>query len=311
MVNTDNVSLVTGGAGFIGSELVRQLLDEGATVIVYDNFSFGQKSNLPDDDNVIIVEGDIRDPDKLKKTFKEHAPAKIFHMAALHFIPYCLKNPQETISVNVEGTLNVLEACKGVDVRSVVIASTAAVYAIQDTPHSETDTAVPVEVYGASKLFDEYLLRIFHKETGVKSAAARLFNGFGRRETNPHVIPDILGQLSQGDKIELGNIEPKRDFIHTADISRALRLMADNDDFGFDIFNVGTGTEFSVRELVDIIAKILDKPLEIISVDSRKRKVERYRLIADISKIRSKLGWEQKVPLREGCRDILESIGRL
>jgi UDP-glucose 4-epimerase len=309
MNNRKKISLVTGGAGFIGSELVRQLLKNGNYVIAYDNFAVGKKSNLPQSEFLEIIEGDLRDGKKIRETFKKKRPQNVFHLAALHFIPYCISHPQETIQVNVEGTLNVLEACKSSDVESLVYASSAAVYPIKDTPHSENDKPGPIEIYGATKLFGEELIKIFNKETRVKCAIARLFNGYGRRETNPHVIPDILDQLPNGNKITLGNVEPKRDFIHTSDISSALRSISDNNGYSFEVFNVGTGTGRSVKKIVEIIAKILNRPLKIEISDIRRRKIERLHLVSDISKIQNMIGWSPKVSIIDGFKDMLESAG--
>lgn len=305
----NKTALVTGGAGFIGSELVSQLLEKQYSVIVYDNFSFGKHDNLPQNNSVNIVAGDLRDADLINATFSKYKPTYIFHMAALHFIPYCIANPQETIQVNVEGTLNVLEACKKIDIDSLVYASTAAVYPISDKAHKENDQTGPIEIYGATKLFGETLISLFHKETHSKCAIARLFNGFGRRETNPHVIPDILKQLPDGNTIHLGNVDPKRDFINTIDISRALIHMAESTDFNFDVFNVGTGKQTSVEDVVKVISKILNRPLTIVTEDERKRKVERINLVPEISKIKNSLGWEPKISLEEGFRDMLTYEG--
>ena len=305
----DKTALVTGGAGFIGSELVNQLLEKQYDVIVYDNFSFGKHKNLPQNSSLTVVEGDLRNAAKLKSTFVQHKPTFVFHMAALHFIPYCIANPQETIQVNVEGTLNVLEACKPIEVKSLVYASTAAVYPVSETPHHENDDTGPIEIYGATKLFGETLISLFHQETNVKCAIARLFNGFGRRETNPHVIPDILKQLHSGDDIHLGNVDPKRDFINTIDISRALISMAESDNFKYNTFNVGTGEQTSVRDIVRVIATILNRPLKIVTEESRKRKVERINLVPSILKIKEVINWEPKISLEEGFRDMLKYEG--
>lgn len=304
-------SLITGGAGFIGSELVRQVLKDGEKVVVYDNFSFGRRSNLQNDNELDIIEGDLRDYKKIRDVIEKYSPNKIFHLAAIHYIPYCIEHPQETIGVNVEGTFNVLEACKKSSVKFVGYASTAAVYPVKDKPHSENDSTGPIEIYGASKLFGEELLKIFQRDTGIKCAAARLFNGYGRRETNPHVIPDMLDQLPKGNKIKLGNIEPRRDFIHTSDISRAFRMMADNGEYAYERFNVGTGAQISVKELVDIISEILDRPITIATQKSRMRKIERMHLVPDISKIKSMIGWQPVMSLKDGFVDMLKSVSLL
>lgn len=308
-MNSSSITLVTGGAGFIGSELVIQLIKEGAKVIVYDNLSFGRRTNLPESNDIVFIEGDLRNSEKICKTIKTYKPSIVFHLAALHFIPYCIANPQETVQVNVEGTLNVLEGCKHDAVENVVYTSTAAVYPVKEEPHMETDSPGPIEIYGATKLFGEELVRLFHEETHKKCGVARLFNGYGRRETNAHVIPDILEQVPTGDEINLGNVDPQRDFIHTSDISRALRYIANNDRFVFDVFNVGTGVQRSVVDVVDTIAKLLGRPLKIKTEKARVRKVERMNLVPDISKIKRTLGWEPKMDLQGGFRDMLESEG--
>jgi UDP-glucose 4-epimerase len=311
MNEENNRCIVTGGAGFIGSELVRQLLNDGQKVFVFDNFSFGKRDNLPKNENLKIIEGDLRDIKAVNQTVKEVNAKRIFHLAAIHFIPYCIKHPDETIRVNVEGTNNVLEASRNTAVEFLGYASTAAVYPIGEGPHKEDDASGPVEIYGATKLFGEQLLEIFHKDTGVRCAAARLFNGYGRRETNPHVIPDILDQVPNGDTINLGNISPKRDFIHTSDISRAFSAIAENDKYDFEIFNVGTGAQVSVKKIVGAISELLNRKFTINTEQSRVRKVERLSLVANITKIKKIVGWEPEVSLIDGFKDMLESIGLL
>lgn len=310
MSNPNKVSLVTGGAGFIGSELVLQLLNENHKVIVYDNFSFGHRSNLPDEsERLQVIEGDILDLDKLENVFKENEPYYVFHLAALHFIPYCISHPQETIRVNVEGTVNVHEAMKNHRPEAYVFASTASIYPIKDTANQETDEPGSMEIYGASKLYGEDLVKLFHKEASVKSAVVRFFNAFGPRETNPHVIPEIIIQLKKGNQVNLGNIEPKRDFIHTADMCRALRMLASSDAYELDTFNLGQGEEVSVKEVVSMIADIIGQPIEIITDPARVRKVERMHLMSDNSKIKKAIGWEPRISLKEGFRKLLQFDG--
>ncbi len=302
-------SLVTGAAGFIGSELLRQLLDEGQEVLVYDNFSFGRRSHLLKSKNLKVVKGELNDERHLKAAFASWRPSVVFHMAALHFIPYCNAHSQETLRVNVEGTENVLIASRIDSVECFVFASTAAVYGISSRPHRETEAPAPVDIYGLSKLFGEFLVRKFHKDTGIRCRIARLFNGYGRRETSPHVIPEIVKQIRLGDTIKLGNTKPKRDFIHTSDISRALRTMANGGDFGIETFNVGSGVSVSVRAFVNVIGSILNRPLEIKTDPKRIRKVERLNLVADRNKLKKLLGWEPKVDFRQGVVDILQEAG--
>ncbi|TAK62982.1 MAG: SDR family oxidoreductase, partial [Dehalococcoidia bacterium] len=187
--------LVTGGAGFVGATLVAQLLAAGRRAIVYDNFFTGARpSTTP---GLTIVEGDVRDAQLLRATLREHRPAGVVHLAALHYIPYCDAHPVDTIEVNVAGTQALLEACRETLVGQLVFASSAAVYGVSAEPHGEDARVAPQDVYGLSKRFGEEQVAAFHRQTGKPCTVARFFNVFGRGETNPHVIPEILRQLRE------------------------------------------------------------------------------------------------------------------
>jgi len=204
-----------------------------------------------------------------------------------------------------------LERQKEASIRSFVYASTAAVYGIKDTPHHETDPLRPLEIYGASELFGETLVTLFHQQSGIKTAIVRFFNGFGPRETNPQVIPEILSQLSRGNRVELGDVRPRRDFIHTSDIASALRTMAVHNGYQIETFNVATGQGALVANIVTILSELLQKPLKIESRRSRKRKLERFYLVGDVTKIKEILEWQPCVSLEDGLRETLRSEGLL
>ena len=304
--------LITGGAGFIGSAITRTFLEAGIKVIVYDNFSYGKKEFLPEDDLLTVVEGDLNDTDLLKKTISEYTPAYVCHMAAMHFIPHCNANPTKALMTNTVGTESVLEACKNQKVKKVLTASTAAVYPANDLPNNEEKTkADPIDIYGLSKLFTEYLARKFYHETGIDTIVLRIFNAVGPRETNPHVIPHIFESLKTTDTISLGNIEPKRDYIHTSDLAGAVYALCNSKVKGHDIFNVGTGKEYSVEEIVSMISSIINRPLNIKQDPDRIRKVERMHLSADISKIKAVAGWEPKFTIQDSLKDTARYYGIL
>ncbi len=301
--------MVTGGAGFIGSCLVSELLQNDIDVLVFDNFSTGKKEFLPYPSRGLkIVEGDIVDQPHLLQVTQEWQPDVVVHLAALHFIPYCKAHCQETLRVNVEGLQSVLEVSQTCDVERIVFASSAAVYGITDAANQETDPPDPIDIYGLSKWFGERLLWQFHQETGISCLAARLFNVYGFNETNPHVIPAILEQMEDVDGIQLGNVDACRDFIFVRDVALALLALARAKDLPFGIFNVGSGREYSIRDVVKVCEEVGQRPLPIQTVASRQRKQERWHLWADISHIKETIGWQPMYDLHTGLMKTMLSL---
>ena len=295
--------LVTGAAGFIGSAVCRRLCSQGHRVVAYDNLSRGRREYLPQ--GVRLIEGDIRDAARVKETVSASRPDWVIHLAAMHFIPDCIARPQETIDVNVEGTRRMLEACHGSSVRSVVFASSAAVYAPTDRPCVEDATPLrPLEVYGESKVAAEQLVHAFHEETGTPVSILRLFNAIGRNETNPHVVPHIFESLQTSDAIRLGNIAPCRDYIDTRDVAEAMLAVAGGSP-GLRVFNVGTGVAYSVKDIVESLRRILGRSITVMQEPLRMRASERMLLTACIEKIRRETQWTPRVPLEDTLRDLV------
>ncbi len=187
--------VVTGGAGFIGSMVCRKLVQAGREVVAIDSLANGRRELLDSLGEGIRVEvADIRDSQAMRKIVSDASPEAVCHLAALHFIPYCNAHPEETVDVNIRGTLNVLEACKAEQVGMVVIASTTAVYPICESSNRETDAPGPLDIYGVTKRCNEDLGRLYVAETGAPCIAARIFNAVGSNETNPHLVPHLAGQ---------------------------------------------------------------------------------------------------------------------
>ncbi|HEV8551171.1 MAG TPA: NAD-dependent epimerase/dehydratase family protein, partial [Polyangiaceae bacterium] len=181
---------ITGGAGFIGSALLQAALKAGHSLTVFDNFSRGRREYCPADARVEVVEGDIRDRRRVREAITSDRPDAVIHLAGLHFIPDCIKRPQECLQINVDGTGNVLSAAAAVGVKRFVFASTAAVYAPTSDACVEKSTPLdPAEVYGQSKILGELLARGHHDRTRTAVTLLRLFNAIGPRETNPHILP--------------------------------------------------------------------------------------------------------------------------
>lgn len=301
---------VTGGAGFVGGPLCRKLKRLGHDVLVYDNFFNGRRENVAGLD---VVEGDIRDMDALRKTVAGFRPDAVMHLAAIHFIPYCNAHPAEAVDVNTRGTAALLEVLQAAEVPLVIGISTAAVYSPSDHAHSEDDPTVPIDIYGYSKLHAEDLLKLYRRQTGRGAVTVRFFNVYAARDTNPHVLPDILDQIRAGkDELELGNLEPKRDYIYVEDVADALiGLLSFKTGGEYHFFNLGTGREHSVTELVEAISKCLGRELRIRSVQARQRKVERPHLLAAIRKLSSATGWRPRYDLEQGLMETLRDEGLL
>jgi UDP-glucose 4-epimerase len=303
--------LVTGGAGFVGSWLVRECLESwlGANVVVLDNLVNGKREHVPNSPRVTLRNVDLRDGGAVEQVVSDCQPQVVVHLAALHFIPYCNAHPTETLEVNVVGTQNLLEACRRHEPARLVVASSAAVYPINDRANAEEDQAGPTDIYGLSKWINEKQLELHSRQVGTKCAAARLFNVFGPNETNPHVIPEIVDQMNRGQKeIALGNIKPKRDYIYAADVARALVAIAEKNERPYRVYNVGTGLEYSVEEIFQRLTAIIKRPVKIAVAENRVRQADRMHLLADRGRISHELGWQPRETLDSGLAALWQSV---
>jgi UDP-glucose 4-epimerase len=300
--------LITGGAGFIGSAVIRELSARGYAVAVLDNVSSGRRDHAPIADENFHV-GSILDPAAVARVLAEVEPAWIIHLAAIHFIPDCNARPYEASEINLQGTLNVLDAARGVSsVEKVFFASTAAVYADSPVPVNESSPVCAMDIYGLTKLIGERLVREFNLATGVPCAIGRLFNAYGPRETNPHLIPEILQQVQQGQRdLRLGNTATRRDYIHTSDMSRAVALLMERSAPGVEVFNIGTGSSLTASEIVQYFERAANCSFQITVASDRVRKVDRALLQADISSIRAAVGWEPTVSFADGISALVRN----
>jgi UDP-glucose 4-epimerase len=304
MPPSSRVALVTGGAGFIGSHVADRLLADGWTVVGIDNLAIGRLSNvahLSGHPRFTLVIGDVVDRDAVVRLATDCHADTVFHLAAVHYIPFCNEHPYEAIRINVLGTQAVIDAAVAARARKIVFASTSDVYATKDLPFSESDPIDPYTVYGTTKFAAERLLRVasaMHPDLSV--SVARLFNVYGPRETNPHVLPEILDQLKKGStEIRLGNLWPRRDFIYVTDVANALVELSST-TAKFDAFNVGSGTATSIGDAVAMIASLAERRIEIVADSGRARPVERGCLHADIAKITGETAWRPQHTFQAG-----------
>lgn len=298
--------LITGGAGFIGSAVGAHLRAKGHEIAVLDNLSFGLRSLAPVPDERFF-HADIRDAEAVAAAMAGFKPAIVLHLAAIHFIPYCNAHPAEAADVNITGTLRVLDACAAAPgVKQVFVASTAAVYPIADGAIAETHPLAPIDIYGITKLATERLASEFHLRSGIPAIIGRFFNAFGPNETNPHLIPEVQRQVLAGARtLRLGNLDPKRDFIHTADMAAAMDALLQAGVEGCEAFNIGRGIEYSVREIVAAFERQLGDSLRVEVDPARVRKVERMHLLADVGKLKARTGWAPRWGIDEGVATLL------
>jgi UDP-glucose 4-epimerase len=295
--------LVTGGAGFVGSHVVDALVLSGCRVSVIDDLSRGRREWLPE--GVRFYEVDIRDRVTLHEVVRDANADAVVHLAALHFIPAVDDAPELARQVNVAGTRNLLRSLAEAPPARLLFASTAAVYPDLRTRISEVVGPAPIDLYGATKLLAEKVVHRFANETGTRSAIVRLFNVVGPRETNPHVVEEIVRQLAQGkDELELGSLDASRDFVDVRDVAEAIRTLLVGSPGEICVFNVGSGRATSVRELVEICGSILGREIRVRQMPDRIRTVDRRVLCADISAVKT-VGWQPERTLRETLTELL------
>lgn len=298
----DSRVLITGGAGFIGANLAKGLLKEGAKITIFDDFSTGSMWNIREILNyVTVAKGDVRDFESVKKAVSDQD--FVFHMAANASVPISTKNPRYDFEVNALGTLNVLEALLDLDSNaSLIFASSAAVYGEpKSIPIPEEYPLRPVSPYGASKLAGEVLCRTFCRVYGLPTVCLRYFNVYGLLQRK-YVMFDIMNKLrKRRDRLEvLGTGNQTRDFIHVSDaIAASLLLAGTRSAFG-EVYNVGTGIETTIRELVNLILEVVGlrhKTRIFYTGESWKGDVQ--KLVADITKIK-KYEFRPKIELKTG-----------
>ena len=305
-------ALVTGGAGFIGSNLVDALLARGDEVTVVDDLSTGKRENL---DGAVaagaeLVESDIRDAAAMADVFGRAAPEAVFHMAAQIDVRKSAADPAFDARINVEGTINVLEAARAAGVSRVVNTSTGgAIYGEgRILPAPEDHPVAPEAPYGQSKHAAEGYCELFRRLHGVPAVSLRYGNVYGPRQDplgEAGVIAIFCGRLVAGERpIVFGDGLQTRDYVHVGDVVAANLAVAESDAYG--AINIGTGVETSVLDLVEALAPLATGPFEPEHQPERPGEVRHIAL--DCTRAREKLGWEARIGLSEGLAQTLDSV---
>ena len=307
--------IVVGGAGFIGSNLVDLLIEEGHNVIVIDNLSTGKKENINPSAEIVIT--DISDPDCKEDLYDKYNKEKIinvmsdvdgvFHLAALARVQPSIKDPEEFNKVNVIGTLNVLMCAKEAGVKRLVYSASSSAYGnatIFPTPESHpTD---PLSPYGLQKLIGEQYCRVFHHCYGLETVSLRYFNVFGERQLLEGAYSLVMGifarQRLEGKPMTIvGDGEQRRDFTYVKDVARANLLAMESSSVGEgEVINIGNGDNRSVNQIANLIGG------EKINIESR---LEPFQTLADNSKAKNLLGWEPSVSVEEWIPKYKKQLG--
>ena len=302
--------LVTGGGGFIGSNLVRALLDRGDEVRVLDNFSTGNRDNLSGLD-VEVVEGELRSYERVHNAVR--GVEIVFHLGALGSVPRSVQDPLTSNAVNVDGTLNVLLAARDEGVRRVVFSSSSSVYGTRrELPVTEVQAPDPLSPYGVAKLAAErYCVSFSRVYESFESVVVRYFNVFGPRQSPSSqyaaVIPLFITAIAAGKPVRIdGDGEQSRDFTFVSNVVAATILAADTPGVSGQIFNVAASAPSSVNHVAETIGRILDRPVEKLFAPPRAGDIRDSW--ADIERARSALGWEPSVGLESGLRLTAESL---
>ncbi len=303
--------LVTGGAGFIGSNLARALLERGDDVRVLDNFSTGNRANLADLP-VQIVEGELRSYERVHNAVR--GTEVVYHLGALGSVPRSVQDPLTSSAVNVEGTLNVLLAARDEGVRRVVFASSSSVYGAKtELPVDESLAADPISPYGVAKLAAErYCVSFSRVYESFESVVLRYFNVFGPRQSPfsqyAAMVPLFITAIAAGEPVTVfGDGEQSRDFTYVANVVDATVRAAHADGASGKIFNIAAGSPASVNDVADAIGGIVGKPVE------RRFALERPGDIrnswANIAAANDVLGYAPSIDLEQGLRLTIEHLG--
>jgi NAD dependent epimerase/dehydratase len=308
--------LITGAEGFIGSHLTERLVELGADVTAlaqynsFNNWGWIDTFDKKVKDSIKVVTGDIREYDGMKRIVK--GQDVVFHLAALIAIPYSYLSPMAYVRTNVEGTTNVLEACREYDVEKIVHTSTSETYGTAlYVPIDEKHPMQGQSPYSASKIGADKMAESYQKSFNMPIATIRPFNTYGPRQSARAVIPTIISQILAGKReIKLGSLTPTRDFNFVKDTAEAFIKIAESERTIGEVINSGSNYEITIGETVKKIISIIGKDVKILCDDERLRpeNSEVNRLWADNTKIKELTGWKPNYSIDKGLEETVAFI---
>ncbi len=312
MVNNDLLVLknkeilVTGGCGFIGSEIVKHLSLLGANVTIIDNLSSGKEKYIQDLSNVKLITADLLDDHAIESVVKDKE--YVINNAALPFIPDSYYMPKKFFDVNVNATISLaLAVIKEKKAKRFVHISSSEIYgSARYTPMDENHQTTPQSTYAVSKLAGERVVFTMHKEHNLPAVIIRPFNSFGPNITQPYIIPEIIRQMEKNDVIKLGNLNAKRDLTYVTDTARGIILSLVKEGVIGEVINIGSQRSFSIRELVSLISEIMDKKVSVEVDPSRFRPYDVDTLICNYERATKLLGWKPEITVKEGLEKTVE-----
>ena len=304
----DKEVLITGGCGFIGSEIVKQLSLIGANVTILDNLSSGKEKYIEKFSNVKLIIGDLVDYDLVKDVVKNKE--YIINAAALPFIPDSFHIPKKFFEVNVNGTINIaLATIKEKKAKRFVHISSSEIYGTAKyTPMDENHPTTPQSTYAVSKLAGERVVFTMHKEHNFPAVIIRPFNSFGPNITQPYIIPEIISQIERSDVIKLGNLNAKRDLTYVSDTVNGIILSLVKEGIVGEVINIGSQRSYSIKDLVNLISEIMGKKVSIETDSSRFRPYDVDTLVCNFDRANRLLGWKPEITVREGLEATIEWV---
>jgi len=301
--------IVTGGAGFIGSNIVEELVSMGEDVVVIDNLSTGRKENIePWLDRISFIEADIRDAEKVREAIS--GVDYVLHQAALASVPRSIENPALVNDVNITGTLTLLEEARKAGVKRFVYAASSSAYGDTEVlPKTEEMKPAPLSPYAVSKLTGEYYCSVYAHVYELPTISLRYFNVFGpRQDPNSQyaaVIPIFISSLLKGEKPTIfGDGEQSRDFTYVANVVKANLLAAKCEEAAGQVLNVACGERYTLNELFKLLREMIGAGVDPIYSEPRPGDVKHSQ--ADISRARSILNYKPSVSFREGLEKTVE-----